>query len=254
MSQRLVKICSLATPADGAAAVAAGADLIGIIFAPARRQISPERAAEIIAAVRQAGPGAPRVVGVFVDAVPGAMAQLADELDLDLVQLSGDEPPEVLAALGRPAIKALRLAPGTTLDAARRMADRYLAAAVPPRSLIVEGRVPGAAGGTGQLGDWPLAAELAREYPVILAGGLHPGNVADAIRSVAPLGVDVSSGVEVPGAIGVKDHAKIDAFVAAARAAFDELEISPSAPRLGHASHVATTTPTGGQRGIKEQL
>lgn len=210
----LVKICSLLQPADGRVAAAAGADLVGLIFAPARRQITPATAAQIIAALRDASDHPPRTVGVFVDEAPARINALADALDLDLVQLSGDEPPEVLAALDRPALKALRLAPGTTLEAARRLAERYLAAPVPPLALTVESRVPGAHGGTGTLADWDLAAHLAAEYPIILAGGLTPDNVAAAIAAVQPLGVDVSSGVETDRA---KDPDKIRAFVRTAK-------------------------------------
>ncbi|MDI3339863.1 MAG: phosphoribosylanthranilate isomerase [Sphaerobacter sp.] len=232
MNQGLVKICSLGRPADARAAVAAGADLVGLIFAPARRQVTPEAAAAILAALRS-GPGpAPRAVGVFVDEDPARINTLAARLALDLVQLSGDEPPATLAALDRPALKTLRLPPGTDRDAARRLAERYLAAPVPPVALIVEGWVRGAAGGTGHLADWDLAAALAREYPVILAGGLRPDNVAAAIRTVRPRGVDVSSGVEVPGAVGRKDPDRIRAFVAAARAAF-AAERLPRVPGSG---------------------
>jgi len=226
----LVKICSLGRPEDARAARAAGVDLAGLIFAPARRQVTPEVAAAIVAALRD-GPGAaPRAVGVFVDEAPDRMNALAERLDLDLVQLSGDEPPETIAALARPAIKTLRLRPGTSPSDARRLAEQYLSAPVPPVALIVEGWVPGAPGGTGHVADWSLAAALAAEYPVILAGGLRPENVADAIRAVRPLGVDVSSGVEVPGAVGVKDPARIHAFAAAARAAFEAAEPRASTP------------------------
>ncbi|MBX6341232.1 MAG: phosphoribosylanthranilate isomerase, partial [Thermomicrobiaceae bacterium] len=140
---------------------------------------------------------------------------VVETLGLDLVQLSGDEPPDDLAALGRPAIKALRLGPDAGWDEARRLAERYLAGPAPAWALLVDAHVPGAYGGTGRRANWDLAARLAEEYPVILAGGLTPECVADAIEATRPLGVDVSSGVETDG---VKDHEKIRAFVAAARA------------------------------------
>lgn len=231
MRPGLVKICSLGRPEDARAAREAGADLAGLIFAPARRRVTPEAAAAIVAALR-ADPGpAPRAVGVFVGEAPERINALAEQLDLDFVQLSGEEPPEALAALARPVVKTLHLRAGTSLDDARRLAARYLEAPVPPVAFIVEGWVPGASGGTGQVADWGLAAGLATEYSVILAGGLRPENVAEGIHAVRPLGVDVSSGVEVPGAIGVKDPERIHAFVNAARAAFES-----GAPAFGRSS------------------
>lgn len=213
----VVKICSLRTPADGVAAAEAGADLVGLIFAPARRRVSVEAAAEIAAAVRSTGPGAPRIVGVFVDESASRLNEIAARLDLDLIQLHGDEPPETVAAVARPAIKALRLRPGTDLDAARSLAERYLSAAVAPVALTIEAHVASELGGSGRVADWELVARLAEDYPVILAGGLSPRNVDAAIATVRPFGVDVSSGVESGG---TKDHAKIRDFVAAARLAF----------------------------------
>lgn len=214
----LVKICSLQTPADGIAAAASGADLVGLILAPARRQVSVETAAAIVAAVRSTGGAAPRVVGVFVDEPTERLRAIADSLDLDLVQLHGEEAPQAVAAAGRPAIKALRLRPGTDLAAARSLAERYLSAPVAPLALTIEAHVANAPGGTGRVADWELAARLAEDYPIILAGGLSPDNVSAAIAVVRPLGVDVSSGVESEG---TKDHAKIRAFVQRARLAFD---------------------------------
>src|SRR5690606_41007023 len=114
-----------------------------------------------------------------------------------------------------------------------RLAEQYLAAPVPPVALSVEGWIPGAAGGTGHVADWSMAAVLAAEYPVILAGGLRPENAADAIRAVRPLGVDVSSGVEVPGAVGVQAPARIHAFAAAARAAAGALLRAPAPDPVG---------------------
>ncbi|HET9017907.1 MAG TPA: phosphoribosylanthranilate isomerase [Thermomicrobiaceae bacterium] len=230
----LVKICSLRTPADGVAAADAGADLVGLILAPARRRVTLETAAEIVAAVHSTGPNAPLVVGVFVDEPVERLNATAEALDLDLVQLHGEEPPDSLAAVARPAIKALRLRPETGLDDARRLAERYLSAAVPPRALTVEAHVADAPGGSGRVVDWTLAARLAAEYPVILAGGLNPDNVAAAIAAVHPRGVDVSSGVEVGGQ---KDHLEIARFVERARAAF-AVPRAPAAPGPALEGHV----------------
>lgn len=226
MSGSLVKICSLRVPEDGMVAAEAGADLVGLILAPARRQLSQEMAESIAEAVRALGPKRPRLVGVFVDERLDRLVALSERLKLDIVQLNGDEPPEVLADIGRPVIKALRLPAGTDLESARRLADRYLATPVAPIALLIDAHVAGVPGGSGRTADWDLATRLAEEYPIILAGGLRPENVAAAIEAVRPLGVDVSSGVEVAGAFGVKDHDKIRAFVGNARAAFGRIEDS----------------------------
>lgn len=210
----IVKICGLRTVEHALTAVAAGADLLGFIFAPARRQIGPGQAATIAAAVR-AAPGGQRVglVGVFVNESVGHMLDIASACSLDALQLSGDEPAAIVGELradrpDRAIIKAIRLA-GTDAE------QGWLEAGAPVR-LLVDAHVPGAYGGAGVVADWARAAELARRQPIMLAGGLSPDTVAEAIAQVRPWGVDVSSGVETDG---VKDHAKIQAFVAAARAA-----------------------------------
>jgi phosphoribosylanthranilate isomerase len=205
----IVKICGLRTVEHARAAVEAGADLLGFIFAPARRQVPPAEAATISAAVR-AMPAGRRVglVGVFVNQAAELMATIVRECDLDAIQLSGDENQEIMEALPPDcmAIKAVRLA-----GAAEEQG--WLRANEAAR-LLVDAHVPGAYGGSGVVADWGHAAELARQRPIILAGGLTPDNVAEAIRQVRPWGVDVSSGVETDG---LKDVAKIQAFVAAVR-------------------------------------
>ncbi len=218
----VVKVCGLREPVHAAAAAAAGADLLGFIFAPARRQITVAVARRCIAAAR-ASAGDRRVVavGVFVDAAPHEMNAAADVAGLDLLQLHGDEPPAVLGRLNRPIIKALRPRPGTPLAEVDTLADRYRAVANAPIAFLVDGFAVDAAGGAGYRADWDLARVLAGRGPMILAGGLDPGNVVGAIVGVRPLGVDVSSGVETDGA---KDVAKIAAFVASARRA---LEFNP---------------------------
>jgi phosphoribosylanthranilate isomerase len=205
----VVKICGLRTIEHALAALEAGADLLGFIFAPARRQVSPAEVAAIGAAVR-AAPGGDRVglVGVFVNEAPERMAATTAECGLDAIQLSGDEDEQVLCELP-PAriIKAVRLA-GAGAE------QGWLRTQVP--RLLVDAHVPGAYGGAGIVADWARAAELACRRPIILAGGLTPANVAAAINQVRPWGVDVSTGVEIDG---VKDSARILAFVAAVRAA-----------------------------------
>jgi phosphoribosylanthranilate isomerase len=206
----VVKICGLRTLEHALAALEAGADLLGFIFAPSRRQVSPDEVVAIGAAVRGA-PGGDRVglVGVFVNEAPERMAATAAECGLDAIQLSGDEDQGVLRELppGRAIIKAVRMAGAD--------AEQSWLGAEGAR-LLVDAHVPGAYGGAGVVADWARAAELACRRPIILAGGLTPGNVAAAIGQVRPWGVDVSSGVETDG---VKDSARIRAFVAAVRAA-----------------------------------
>jgi phosphoribosylanthranilate isomerase len=207
----LVKICGVRSPEIAQVVAEVGADFLGLIFAPSRRRVSVAEARRIAQSASVDRDRRPLVVGVFVDEAAERIAEIAEEVRLDLVQLSGDEPPVTVSAVDRPAIKVLRLPSGTSLDAARREAERYLSADVPPVALMLDTHVPGSYGGSGLTGDWTLAARLAVEYPVFLAGGLDAGNAAEAVAFVAPLGVDVSSGVETDGE---KDADKIRRFVA----------------------------------------
>ncbi len=211
MSRLFVKICGITSAEDARSAVEAGADALGFVFwHMSPRKVDPARAAAI---ARELPPFVARV-GVFVDASRDDMARIADRVGLDLLQLHGDEPPEALRDLPRRAIKAVRVGKGFAPEESLR----YLPAAA---GLLVDTRLPGETqmpGGTGVPFDWSLVKGLAARVPfLVLAGGLGPGNVAEAIRAVRPQAVDVSSGVE--GLPGRKDPAKVRAFVAAARAA-----------------------------------
>lgn len=208
-----VKICGLRTEEHALAALEAGADFLGFIFAPSRRQVQPETVASIVAAVR-AAPGGDRIrcVGVFVNESAERMVEIARIAGLDTLQLSGDEPIAILDTLRQLApdlevIKALRLT-GSDDEVP------WLDAPVSIR-LLIDAHVPGSYGGAGVVGNWQQAAQLARQRQVLLAGGLHPGNVAQAIAEVQPWGIDVSSGVETEG---TKDSAKIRSFIATVRA------------------------------------
>ncbi len=216
MNHVLVKVCGVRTPEDACVAADAGVDLIGLVFAPSSRRVTIETAMRIADGVRLHRDLAPALVGVFVNEPVERMAEICERLDLAAIQCHGDEPPEVIAAIGRPVVKALRLGSAASLDDARRAAERYLAAAVPAIALLIDSHVPGHYGGTGTRGNWDITARLAEEYPVILAGGLCPETVRAAIETVLPLGVDVSSGVETGG---IKDHDKLRSFVGAARRA-----------------------------------
>lgn len=198
------KICGITRVEDALAAVAAGADAIGLVFyAPSLRAVSLERAREILRAL----PPFVTTVGLFVDATRGEIEALLEALPLDLLQFHGDETPADCEGFGRPYMKALRVRPGLDLHA---QAQRYAGA----QALLLDTFVPGVPGGTGESFDWDLVPhDLAK--PVVLAGGLTPENVGEAIRRVRPFAVDVSGGVEQ--ARGVKDAAMIEAFIRAVR-------------------------------------
>lgn len=216
-----VKICGLRTSKQAGGAALAGADLIGFIFAPARRQVTPDEATASVKAARLAA-GCRRLiaVGVFVDESVATMNAVADAAGLDLLQLHGDEDPDLLAHLRYPVTKAVRLPPGTTVAEAEVLIGRYETVANAPVSYLVDGFDRHHHGGQGVRADWELARELATRFPIMLAGGLDGTVVAEAIERVRPIGVDVSSGVETEG---VKDIAKITAFVDAARRGFAAL-------------------------------
>lgn len=213
----LVKICGLQEPDHARAAVINGADLVGFIFAPSRRQVSPAQAAGCLQAARDATDRPFLATGVFVNATADTINRIATETGIDLVQLHGNEPPSLIEALSLPAIKALRPAPDTSPDTVRSTIEIYLQAPKPPIAFLIDGFHPTLPGGSGVRADWSLAAELIADAPIVLAGGLDPANVAEAILAVRPAGVDVSSGVE---SHGVKDPGKIAAFIRAAKAAF----------------------------------
>ncbi len=216
MTGVIVKICGVTDP-DGAAACArAGADWIGLNFWPgSKRAVERDKARAIAAAIRAAprptewGGGRAEVVGVFVNEDPEVVAAIDEEVGLDRIQLSGDEPAPEAKALGRRAIAALRPTCAGDLEPAWALPAEV--------TVLVDAPAPGY-GGSGQLADWRLAEALAASgRRVMLAGGLRPDNVADAVGAVCPFGVDVASGVE--SAPGEKDPALVRAFVRAAKAA-----------------------------------
>ncbi len=219
MTRGIIKLCGIRTPADARAAAAAGADLIGLVFAPSKRQVTLSIARAIVQSL-DGLPARPLVVGLFVNVPATEVLRLAEAVPLDLIQLCGDEPAAYLDGLDRPVLRSLRLGPGTSRAQVCALVRTYFERPRPPRALVVDAHVPGHYGGTGTLADWELARELATEFPVILAGGLHPGNVVRAIEVARPVGVDVSSGIESDGR---KDPIKMRVFVESARAAFASL-------------------------------
>lgn len=214
-----IKICGITSVADALMVAAAGADAIGLNFYPASpRSIDMERAENIVEAL----PEGIIKVGLFVNAPSREMRGIFDRLELDLIQLAGDEPPELLAELApRPAIKVVR-PDSTGIVSIARYLDRCRALAHLPRKVLIDAHVPGEFGGTGKQADWPVAAEYSRLNnvpPLVLAGGLTSENVAEAIRNVHPAAVDTASGVE--SSPGHKDAGKVSRFVGAAQAAFE---------------------------------
>ncbi len=184
-------------------AAEAGADAVGLVFfAGSPRCVCAETARAIVAAL----PPFVSAVGLFVDEEPARVRQVADFCGLDLLQLHGDEPPEGCSFPPRRVIKAIRVKTAASLQAL----DDYAVSAI-----LLDAWAPGSYGGTGERFDWNLAAGLARQRRIVLAGGLTPDNVAEAVRTVRPWAVDVSSGVEA--APGRKDAAKLAAFIRAAK-------------------------------------
>jgi phosphoribosylanthranilate isomerase len=199
-----VKICGITRAEDGVAAALAGADAIGLVFyAASPRAVGVASARQIVAAL----PPFVSVVALFVDAEPDLVRRVLEQVHIDLLQFHGDESPEQCAAFQRPYVKALRMQAGTDV---RAHAARYATAA----GLLLDAYLPGMPGGTGQAFDWQwIPAGLDR--PIILAGGLRPDNVAEAVRAAHPYAVDVSGGVEA--AKGIKDPDKIAAFLRSVR-------------------------------------
>jgi indole-3-glycerol phosphate synthase/phosphoribosylanthranilate isomerase len=205
-----VKICGITTRQDGLDAIDAGADMLGFNFYPqSKRYITPDKCIRIVSYLAQYTTRV-QLVGVFVNETRAKIETIAHDCHLDFVQLSGDEPPELVRALGNRAFKAIR---PTSLEEAMSSATRFARLAAP--ALLVDAYRPGEYGGTGHTSDWDLAQRLAEQYPILLAGGLNPDNVAEAVAQVQPWGVDVASGVE--SSPGRKDAGKVVAFVQAAR-------------------------------------
>ena len=213
-----IKICGITNVSDAQSAAQAGADAVGLNFYPASpRFVTGSAAREICNAIP------PQIVrvGVFVNAEAREICRTFDELNLNLIQLHGDEPPDFIARLGnRPVMRAFRLKrQGLTpiLDYLRDC--RRLG--ISPKLVLFDAPAKGVYGGSGQISDWSLCAQYPKDEhfpPMVLAGGLTHMNVAQAIAQVRPSAVDTASGVECSP--GRKDHAAAAAFVEAARKAF----------------------------------
>jgi phosphoribosylanthranilate isomerase len=207
-----VKICGLTRLDDTLAAIDAGADCLGFNFYPdSPRYIAPADCTKIQSAIRNRR-SAITTVGIFVNSPAAHIEAILNECELDLAQLSGDEPGEVISLLHRRAYKAIR---PRSIEEAERAADYYISGSIDPPALLVDAAHGRLYGGTGQIADWLVARRLTQRYPLLLAGGLTPDNVAQAVREVQPWGVDVASGVE--SSPGKKDHRKMIEFVQAVR-------------------------------------
>jgi phosphoribosylanthranilate isomerase len=198
-----VKICGITSLEDALTSVDAGADALGFVFYPlSPRHIFPEQAADIIRKL----PPFIQTVGLFVNESRDTVNTTADQCGLDIVQLHGDETPDFCSSIKRRIIKAFRVKGSFSLDS---VSDYRVAAC------LLDAWSPAAHGGTGQTFNWEIASAAAAQRTVILAGGLTPDNVAEAVRRVKPYAVDVSSGVEISP--GHKDAEKIRKFIIQAR-------------------------------------
>ncbi len=205
----IVKICGITNLDDAILATNAGADMLGFIFyPPSPRYIAPERAREIVSTVRMQIV-TPKFVGIFVNELPERVRAVMETTQIDLVQLHGNESAAMVRELAPRVYKSLQ--PRDANDAQSLIATYCSSIDGNAPAFIIDGKPQKLPGGNGTRADWEIAAEIAREFPILLAGGLNAENVVEAVRTVQPWGVDVSSGVE--RAPGLKDHDKVREFI-----------------------------------------
>lgn len=211
-----IKICGLSHIEHAMVAAEAGADFLGLIFAPYRRRVTVEAASALVEAVHALRPR-PQIVGVFVDAPAAEVNRVAEDCRLDWVQLSGNETWRYCRQIERPIIKAIHIPAGKKIEQIlNKIEIGYRLYSERELICLLDSKSGNAPGGTGQAFDWQLAREITARFPVTIAGGLTPDNVSQMLEEAQPWGVDVSSGIESGGQ---KDPAKIRAFVAAVRRA-----------------------------------
>ena len=211
-----IKICGLSEVKHALAAAEAGADFLGLVFAQSRRQVSVEKALEVVKAVHTFKPHQ-LVVGVFANSAADEVNRIAEYCCLDWVQLSGDETWHYCQQIDRPIIKAIHVSKTKTPEEiASEIATGCGLLSGKGLVCLLDSEVGEAYGGTGKTFDWRLAREVSAKFHVIVAGGLDRDNVGRMVKKVRPWGVDVSSGVETNGR---KDTAKISEFIQAVRAA-----------------------------------
>ena len=215
----LFKICGFRDPDSAVVAAESGASFLGFVFVEGvRRQLLPEQGAEIISEYRKvAGSDGPKLVGLFANQPADFIDSVVELCGLDYAQLCGDEPPDFWNGLSVPVIRQVKVRDDLDKQDAVALAVWEVELALDSGHLaLLDKHVAGYLGGTGFSFDWEIAREIARDHKVLVAGGLTPENVAEAIRVAQPWGVDVSSGVE---SNGQKDPAKIKAFAAAVETA-----------------------------------
>ena len=211
-----IKICGLSEIQHALAAAKAGADFLGLVFAPSRRQVSIEKALPLVKEVHTLSPHV-IVVGVFANSTADEVNRTADYCNLDWIQLSGDETWDYCQHIERPIIKTVHVSNTKTVE--KIVSEIAIGYRLLPRQdfvFLVDSKVGDTYGGTGQAFDWKLAKEVSARFSVIIAGGLTPANVRQLVEEVQPWGVDVSTGVE---SNGQKDTAKIKKFIQAVRTA-----------------------------------
>jgi phosphoribosylanthranilate isomerase len=218
-----IKICGLSDTESALVAAEAGANLIGLVFAPGRRQVFPEKARQIAEAIHQSKTH-PQVVGVFTNSSYQEVNRIVSYCHLDMVQLSGDETWNYCRGVEYPIIKVIHVTPNTTGKAIIVEVEKGQSVLNKGFTCLLDTKVSGVYGGTGQVFNWELAREVAERFPVIVAGGLTPDNVGKLVKEIKPWGIDVSTGVETNSR---KDTAKIRDFIVMARNAESECGTLP---------------------------
>ena len=209
-----IKICGIKNEEQALAVAEAGADFIGLMFAESPRQITTSQAEKIMSVLKNNRADI-KTVGVFVNTRPGTVNNIAERCGLDYVQLSGNEPWEYCREITLPFIKVIRVSRSRKPEqVCKDLAYGTKLLSEKKHIYHIDSNIPDRYGGTGRKFDWKLAVPIAREFPVIIAGGLTPENVSEAIKVISPWGVDVSTGVETKG---VKDVDKIKKFIKAVR-------------------------------------
>ena len=205
-----IKICGIKEEAHALALAEARVDFMGLVFAASPRQVTPMQAGKIVSALK-ATKTKPDIVGVFVNTPTPTIKKIVESCNLDWVQLSGDEPWGYYRELAMPIIKVIRVSRNYKPE--QICADLAYGSKLLGKQkhiFLLDSNAREKYGGTGKTFDWKLARPIAEQFPIIIAGGLTPNNVADAIIAISPWGVDVSSGVETKGA---KDMTKITKFI-----------------------------------------
>ena len=219
MTLTKVKICGIQEPAEALAAAGAGVDFVGLVFVPGRRRrLDEKKAASIVSDLRAEMATPPKTVGLFADQPAEEVNRTVKRCGLDMVQLCGGESLDFAAKVEAPVIKVVHVEDSLAVhDSVARLSQEVGAITERGHFVTLDRNVKGAQGGTGLSFNWDIANGLSQEgFSFLLAGGLTPENVAQAIQRVDPWGVDVSSGVETRG---VKDGEKIRSFIRNARAA-----------------------------------